>query len=304
MKKLYELLRINKRHGIFGVEIECEGENLAVAPQGWLQENDGSLRGHFPDKSSEYVFNGPATLATSLKRIYALSKEMEVQGSKLDFSFRTSVHVHVNVQDLTWNQYLAMLYTSVLMENVLVNFCGDSRSNNRFCLRNEDAEGFVRTLRYVFMNGIKQLMRIDQNDIRYSFVNIAATLKYGSIEYRGMRGTLDKEVLSAWLRALNNIRQFAIDMQNPHNVHDFFVRSHPEDFAKEVLKDAFNELNYPGLVNDLRRAFSLTLELPYAYNKEREEGKVKPKRPEPIVNNFNDAFIGNNFINNIPQGVQ
>lgn len=276
MKKLYELLQINKHDGLFGVEVECEGENLAPPPVGWKQEADGSLRGHYPDRSCEYVFNGPASLAASLRRIHSLGKALE--NSKLDFSFRTSVHVHVNVQELTWEQYLAMIYTSVIMENVLTKFCGDSRTNNRFCLRNEDAEQFLDVLDGLFKGGVRYLKRINQNDVRYSFINIAATTKYGSIEYRGMRGTVDREVLTPWIKALNNIRQFAIENNTPRKVHDLFVRSHPEEFAKNVLKDVFEYFNYPGLLEDMRRAFSLSLQLPYSF-KEEVKQEIKPKNP-------------------------
>lgn len=268
MKKLYELLNQNEVKGMFGVEIECEGVNLPFPPPvRWRGENDGSLRGVFPHTKCEYVFKAPVSYALAVKNIENLNNSFERNRSVLNFSFRTSTHVHINVQDLTWGEYLAFIYTALLMENVLSRFCGEERENNRFCLRLQDAESFSNNLDRLFGGEVGDLFDISNEDLRYSFINLAATPKYGSLEFRGMRGTTDVEVLKVWLKALHNMKMFAKRVGSPCDVHDFLVEKHPSDFAKAVLRDVFEQLDFPELSKEVQRSFSLSLSLPYIYRR-------------------------------------
>lgn len=278
MKKLYELLDKAPSNGTFGVEIEVEGANLCPPTNGWKSTRDGSLRGRYPDQACEYVFEKPESLATSLRMVHQLGEAMKTNHSRLDFSFRTSTHVHVNAQHLTYPQFLAFLYTSVLMENVLMNFCGDERINNRFCLRIQDAEYYVENLKDLFKN--RNIHRINEDRLRYTAINIGSVPKYGSVEFRGMRGTLDKEVLIPWLKTLSAIREFAVNQNNPHNVHDLFVKNSPEEFVHMIVgEELFKVLNYPELKNDMRKAFSLSIELAHLYD---ERNFIeKPAEPKP-----------------------
>ena len=279
MKKLYELLGKAPSEGTFGVEIEVEGDNLCAPTQGWNITHDGSLRGRYPDQSCEYLFEKPETLATSIRMVHQLSEAMKVNRSRLDFSFRTSTHVHVNAQHLTYPQFLAFLYTSVLMENVLMNFCGDERINNRFCLRIQDAEFYVENLKELFRDRNHALL-INEDRLRYAAINIGSVPKYGSVEFRGMRGTLDKRVLTPWLKTLSAIREFAVNQNNPHNVHDLFVKNSPEEFVQMVVgEELFNVLNYPGLKNDMRKAFSLSIELAHVYDERNFIEKAAIPKP-------------------------
>jgi len=58
MKKLHEALQHKLLPGLIGIEIECEGQNLVpIDDEFWKTEDDGSLRGSFPEERSEYVLN-------------------------------------------------------------------------------------------------------------------------------------------------------------------------------------------------------------------------------------------------------
>lgn len=269
MKKLFELLRLNKTEGDFGIEIECEGKNLhPVMDNVWNTVADGSLRGPFPTESCEWVLARPLVKDAAIKALHSLAEANKE--ATLNFSFRTSVHVHVNVQQLTFPEYMAMIYTYLLVEEPMMRFCGEQRIGNRFCLRIQDAEGFLDHLEDMAMRGPGAIARIQEDAVRYASINIAATRKYGSLEFRGMRGTLDVNVLSTWIEAINRIREFALKMGSPTAVHDLFVKSRVEDFAKEVFGDLANTFFYPQVIDDVRRSFSLTLNIPYAYSEYAE----------------------------------
>lgn len=283
MKKLYELLGQREQPGTFGVEIECEGERLVeVNNDVWKTTNDGSLRGRFPDKSCEWVFQKPLPLGKAINALSSLAKAQRANKATLNFGFRTSAHVHINMQQMTEDQYLSFIYLYLLLENPLIRFCGPQRKANRFCLSINDGEGILDVLHGVFSQGLRGVFQPMENHIRYSALNLAATRKYGSLEVRSMRGTLDVDVLSTWLMALNNIRDFAMSVGNVRDVHDLFVRSKPEDFFHYVVGDVAWEFEYPELEADLRNNFSITLDLAYAY-KTQEERNLGKGNAAPYV---------------------
>ena len=277
MKKLFELLNLRKQQdGDFGVEIECEGEALGVPnPDVWSTVDDGSLRGIFPHGRAEWVFAKPLSLHQSIKEVHQLRVFQDQAGAKLDFSFRTSVHVHMNVQRLTFDQYLNTVYTYLLLENVLVRYCGNERIGNRFCLRTQDAEGMSDILSQLFKQGPAVLKGITNENAKYASINLAATCAYGSLEFRAMQGNLEAPYISTWLRALYNLRDFAMKQGNPQNIHDLFVRCEPSEFMEMVLGDEYNSFSYEDEVNDMRQAFSITLDLPYAYSSDDVRNKQK-----------------------------
>jgi hypothetical protein len=271
MKKLSELLVLKPQAGTFGVEIECEGENLSpVDNSTWRTEDDGSLRGAFPRSRCEWVLVKPLPLGKALTAVSSLARKQEKDGATPDFSFRTSVHIHVNVQEMTQDQYFNFIYAYLLLEEPMLRFCGAARKANRFCLSMNDGEGLLDYLSYIFQNGVGSLGHINENDVRYAAMNIAATRKYGSLEFRGMRGTLDVDVLSTWILALNSIREYAMEHKNVHAIHDEFVKHSPTQFMRNVLKDMSPDFEYDGMEGDLRNNFSVTLELIYAYKPVKE----------------------------------
>lgn len=277
MKKLYELLNLRKiQDGDFGIEVECEGVNLAVPNEAvWRTVDDGSLRGQYPTGRAEWVLKEPMGLADTQKAIANLRKYQDDCNAQMNFSFRTSVHVHMNVQHLTLDQYLNTLYTYLLLENVLVRYCGNDRVGNRFCLRTQDAEGITEIMRQVFKSGIPAITRVNMEQAKYASVNVAATPTYGSLEFRAMQGNLEVEYINRWLRALYNLRSFAMKQKNPQAIHDLFVRSEPSRFMQEVLQDEYPFFAYEDEVSDMRQAFSVTLDLPYAYTSDEQRKKER-----------------------------
>lgn len=274
MTKLYELFAHKPKAGDFGIEIECEGKDLAPhVPDEWNIVDDGSLRGRFPNERAEYVLRKPLSLDGSIKAVADLRNSQLAYNARMNFSFRTSVHVHMNVQQLTYPQYLNLIYTYLLVEEPLVRYCGDERVGNRFCLRLQDAEGLLDYLFTLFRKGPMQLDNIYDDAVRYAAINIAATKKYGSLEFRAMRGNLEVPYISTWLKTLYNLREFAKRFDNPQAIHDHFVKTTPSEFMAEVLGDTYMYYSYPQEAQAIRNSFSITLELPYNYVDNSEQIK-------------------------------
>jgi hypothetical protein len=266
MTKLHELLQQKPTNGLFGIEIETEGRNLSlIVPPQWKIEDDGSLRGQFPTERAEYVLKKPLDLQKAIDAVTKLREMQDDNKAVLNFSFRTSVHVHVNVQQLTFPQYLNMIYTYLLLEEPLVRYCGKERVGNRFCLRLQDAEGLLDYLFMLFRQGYSAMRHINGDAVRYAAINVAATAKYGSLEFRSLKGNMDVPYITTWIQALDHIRSFAMEMKDPQEVHNLFVNNTPEQFAEIVLGDVYDSFVYPNMENDMRTSFSLALELPYNF---------------------------------------
>lgn len=291
MKKLTELLYLNKTSGIFGIEIEVEGKNLVNLhdDRHWRSEPDGSLR-----KGIEYVMKSPSKLAYIAQKLRYLQKKLEDNSAELDFSFRTSVHVHVNVQEFTHVQILNMIYTYLLIEAPLMDFCGESRKGNRFCLRVEDAEGMVDILARLFKNGPEDIRNIPHDKMRYAALNVEALTKYGSLEFRALQGNLNVAKITTWCKILNKIREFAMNNTSPSEVFNRYTELEAEGFLKAVLGEFTEIVSSEHTLKDIQRNFSLTIDLPFSFfewekvNKKKE--LVKEKSVQELLVAKEEAF--------------
>jgi hypothetical protein len=144
-----------------------------------------------------------------------------------------------------------------------------------------------------FKEGISELIIIDPEQVRYASMNLASIQKYGSIEFRGMRGTMEEDVLDVWTHALISIRNFACNFTSVLQVHDCYVKKGPKEFFKYVLGDLSTHFQYKNLVQDIQRSYSLSIDLPNVFNK-RNKTEEKPKekkiaKPKVIV--FDDLDV-------------
>lgn len=258
MQKLFKALNVPLQQGLLGVEIEVEAEDaLPMEVAAWKVERDGSLRGAH---ATEYVLEKPLSLPATMTAIADLRKALEPV--KLTWSFRTSVHVHVNVLNMTKQQLDCFIYSYLLLEEVLVAFCGKHREGNRFCLRVRDAENLVHELsRFI---GSKEFTFPNRDVYRYSSINLDALRKFGSLEFRGMRGTIDRDVLDVWVNALVRLRSFSMKYRTIHEISDTFVCTPDDEFLEMVFGKAIADAIAPknGKLSEmLSDTYSLTMAL-------------------------------------------
>lgn len=284
-KTLSEILGKAPIDGEFGIEVECEGKNLKLMEgKYWATEHDGSLRGIYPDTCCEWILKKPLSLDKTTLAIKHLYNEQTKNGAEFNFSFRTSVHVHVNVLDLTWTQYCNFIYLYLLVEEPLMRFCGNERIGNRFCLRLQDAEGLMDTLSFMFKSGPNSLRHVIEDEVRYAALNVAATRKYGSLEFRGMRGNLDVNVLTTWINTLHALKQAAIKWESPKEIAEWARNTRNSEVCMELIGEFFL---YPDIDSDMNTSFSLSYELPYVFLENKE---VKRDGHQEI---FLQAFAAN-----------
>lgn len=287
MKKIREIFDLRKAAGQYGIEVEVEGEGLVPMLPGakcpWRTEHDGSLRGHYPDQCCEYVLDKPIPWGRVKLSLEVLKEQLD-KAEKVNFNYRTSVHVHYNVQEFTTVQTMNLIYTYTLLESMLMNFCGEGRVNNRFCLRVRDAEGIIPILQEAFSTNLNSFLRLDENKARYSSLNICAIKKYGSVEFRGMQGTADIERLLTWITAIDNLGTFAKNQESPSSIYNEFVDARTKkDFIKKVLPDVWESFFNEDLIDEVDLSFSLSIDLPFSYAANCKKYIEKPVEiPQPI----------------------
>lgn len=269
--KLSGIVEIKDPNADVGIEVEVEGRGLiAFDSKIWEAKHDGSLR-----DGIEYVYKKPLNINKVEESLDELKEKLK--DAKLSFSFRTSVHVHVNCLDMEYDQVLNYIYLSTLMDTMLVNYCGEQRKTNRFCLRLADAEGLIDLISPLFGfrkkpdYGLEHY--IPRNQVRYAAVNVESLSKFGTIEFRSMRGTLDKGILLPWTQTLVNIREYSKRFKDPQEVYYHLLEVGPEAVVKEALGEHFELFNYPNLIQDIALNQSLSIELPFVPYREGTEHK-------------------------------
>lgn len=222
---------------LFGIEVECEGKNVGLVGldilDSWAPHHDGSLRAWQGHEPCEWVFNGPANYKRSVERVNALFDYFEKNKARLHLSNRTSIHVHFNMGDKTTYQLVNTYILFTILEDLLDAYCGEDRNGNLFCLSSRHAEGQLRWVEEaIFKN-----FRFKYNDNwRYCSLNLASLNKFGTIEFRGMRGLDKREDLLAWLDIINELVTYSCyTMKNPVELIESISQKRPSGFIKEVF---------------------------------------------------------------------
>lgn len=240
-KTVRQILGFLKTNGDVGVEIECEANDGPYFPSHdlpvpWVATHDGSLRG----VSVEYVMSKPLSTNKVGPALKELSEEITRTGTNFKYSFRAGVHVHINCQELTPQQVLifACLYYS--LEDVLVEWCGEDRIGNLFCLRLRDAEGLLPYVGDCFKKN--KLANLGSNRIRYASLNYCSLVKFGSLEFRAMATTRDFSKIDTWAKILMRLKEESLKFGSIHSILEKFSMSSPEQWCEEILGPHYEEV--------------------------------------------------------------
>lgn len=206
-------MQLSNTEGKFGVEIELEGRGLVETPSlnGWRKERDGSLsRGGVEFVLQNPLDGGPA--CEKVDSLYNMLREYAVVQDRQ----RAGVHVHVNCQQRTLNEIFTMITAYLLLEDILMEWCGEMRKGNHFCFTAENAEAIILNLRNAVMR--RNIYLLDSDQIRYASLNVQSLFRYGSLEFRGMRSTTNPEPIKQWIGILDELTEKALEFSNPQEL--------------------------------------------------------------------------------------
>jgi len=216
-----------------GIEIEMEGLRLPDNPPKWWRISyDGSLRGH----AKEYILLNPCHRKRTKKRLDELRKSFEKNGSELKPSDRCGVHIHVNCQKMTNEEVMNFSIVYLILENILVKWCGETREGNLFCLRASDAEYIIKAL--VEAKEYGNFKNMQKNDFRYASLNFSSLSKYGSLEFRAMPAEKDFKRIQLWIEMLLAIKDYSLRFQNLFGIIEDISFNGGRRFVKMVLGES------------------------------------------------------------------
>jgi hypothetical protein len=182
---------------LIGIEVEIENAGAFMGQglnKAWMVKGDGSLR----NEGAEFVTRpisarlGPVALDYLLNQY--LSKDV------CCFSPRTSVHVHLNMQDMTDEQTFNYILLYSIYEPQLYEFVGKSRAKNIYCVPVGETN---------ILACLKEYGETRQNSwMKYTGLNTAPLRSFGTIEFRHMHGTFDVYKLSIWLNFIVKMKDY------------------------------------------------------------------------------------------------
>jgi len=238
------LLRRKMTKGEIGIEIEVEGNQFpkhayngrsAVSPELipsiWNYHHDGSLRG---DDNAEYVLKQPIKFTEVKEAINSLWDMFNKFGSVLAESNRTSVHIHLNVQNFHLNRLCSFMAMYLSVEEILTAWCGEHRIGNLFCLRAKDAPAIVTHLKKFFQTDGGHEIR---DGMHYAGMNAQALFKFGSLEIRSLRGVSDPQVILDWVAVLERMYNLSKDFTDPRAIMDNFSGGGAMGYLEMILGD-------------------------------------------------------------------
>jgi len=277
---ILNILGLNKTNGMYGIEIETEGRFLPNnLNEYWRIDADPSLKSGL--ESFEYVLARPLDIDDCKKALDYLSNKYKEYGTKVEETDTSGVHVHLNVQEYTPKQLYNLFVAYLTLEEIILTYCGDMREGNHFCLRSQDAEALIFSLTQAAIK--RNLKPLNTDRLRYASLNVYSLFKYGSVEFRAMRGTGDLDAIFTWVEILDRIRQEALNYATPSDILLSFSQEGERAYLKKFLKDKANLFykveNFEQMLqNGVRRCQSI------AFLPDWDAWKDERKNPFPIGN--------------------
>lgn len=188
---------------LVGIEIEVEKMyNGANTNYYWNSKPDGSLR----DSGIEF-----ASIPLRGYQIpYALEylfESIKVHDNPYHFSPRTSIHVHLNVRDMTWEQIKSLVLLYSIFEKHFFSLAGTKREASIYCVP------LYKTTEVQYLDTLET--RCGRWH-KYSAINLGTMLgngdvdRLGTIEFRHLYGTDDINTIINWINNIFCLRQACI----------------------------------------------------------------------------------------------
>lgn len=208
--------RSNTDDAFVGIEIELENitadavldrklDNLKY----WNCVEDGSLK----RKGVEFVNNAPTLIDNVPEAINELWDTLE--GCSPLVTSRTSIHVHVDVLNMTVDEFINYVTLSILLERVLYTIGGLHRIHNNNCIPVGNTNLPMNFLHYIrgAHNRINwpKYTGINVGSVTYNVSENWSIQCRGTIEFRMHEGTFDNEEVFNWVSLLQHLKDIAMD---------------------------------------------------------------------------------------------
>lgn len=210
-----------------GIELELEGcpIDLTEEPRRIIGtydlhpyskvHKDGSLR----EGGIEFVtkvLQSDKEIANALRAI-----DTVVKGLALKDSNRAGVHVHLNVQDLTIDEYWNLVLWYMLLEPAMMQHVGGGRERSIYC-RPYHSHLTAMQLLNMHIGLMYSPTRLPRMPHKYYGLNLDSTEKYGTVEFRQMKSTTDMVQIEAWAALIKRFKQMTLANREPAKLGQSF----------------------------------------------------------------------------------
>ena len=224
--------------GDVGIEIEVEGTNLLEVGKYWKRVGDPSLI-----NGMEYVLKVPLPLSEVRKSLTSFARSCTLNQSEHKDTVRAGVHVHLNMQDMSVLHLYNLITLYLVFEMVLVDYCGEGRQGNLFCLRSKDND----YLAHLLASSAKNMsVRNFRNDgIRSCSMNLNSLHLFGSLEFRALRTPVGKGSMKRiydWVLILNKLKEACKEFDSPMSVVESFSGMGGVELLKSVMGEMYDLL--------------------------------------------------------------
>lgn len=239
---------------LIGVEVELEDTGRMHSPDEnfWNVTSDGSLR----NRGREFVFREPLYGVAIQQALMDLQRHID--GGQPALSERCSVHVHINISDLSTAQLHKMLMLYVIFERALVRYHKASREDNIFCVPFYKAPRDIALIDALVSESTDGIYNIFQTFNKYYAVNLQAIQEFGSLEFRHMGGSLHMPDVLTWIKIIMCLKRAALDENyNPYNLITNISGRGPRSVFYDIFGEYAELLDHERLEEDMMKGVRL-----------------------------------------------
>lgn len=256
-----ELLGIEIEVENIDADLECES---SLGHYFWSIKTDGSLR----DCGKEFV-SIPLEVGTIPYALQHLDKVFTDFDVEPNFTNRCSIHIHVNVLNMTIVEFLVFIFLYFIYEKHFFTIAGTKRESNIFCVPLNESDQIHNLL-----GNMKLISRMDcftyletlcANWQKYNALNLACVFGnsivpgYGTVEFRHLYGTLDKKILSNWIKSICYLKHFSKQYSLKYLL-EFLKSSCTTSEYVELYRKIFKDTALPINLKDVEKSIT-TLKL-------------------------------------------
>lgn len=216
-----------------GIEVEVENARRfdAISPF-WTITEDGSLR----NSGREFI-----SLPIKAHRVeHALNVLFNNSiNADIEFTERTSIHIHMNIRTLTVAQLEALVMTYMVFEKAMFTYAGETRYNNIFCVP------LVETNIGKNLSALIEGKHPHISWQKYTALNLLPIMDKGTIEFRHLGGTGDINRIVTWINLILSLKKFALQKTPKYiweRIESLNTTSEYKMFGDEVFGDLIHLL--------------------------------------------------------------
>lgn len=232
-----------------GIEVEVENVDQTWKETTiWHPKEDSSLR----NSGVEYVTT-PIHANNAPIFLYQLFKDL--LPPDISFSKRTSIHIHLNVLNLTIEQLKNFIYIYTIFEKSFYRYISIERKNNIFCIPLQDTN-----LIFAFFNQKdKAIQKVFWH--KYTGFNILPIKSQGTVEFRHLHGTNNLELICNWINLITKLKEYILQTTTEeiiNTIETLNTKSNYFNLTTSIFKENANLLYaWPGYHKEMAEGTSI-----------------------------------------------